>query len=81
MAADTQISSAPQSGMRDFSPAEVRLRDWATSIITGTYERFGFTKIETPALENINLLRRGEGGETCNSFLKCSSAATSSTKC
>jgi len=63
MAADTQISSAPQSGMRDFSPAEVRLRDWATSIITGTYERFGFTKIETPALENINLLRRGEGGE------------------
>jgi histidyl-tRNA synthetase len=63
MASDNQISSAPQSGMRDFSPADVRLRDWATAIITGTYERFGFTKIETPALENINLLRRGEGGE------------------
>lgn len=63
MATDTQISSAPQSGMRDFSPADVRLRDWATGIITSTYERFGFTKIETPAMENINLLRRGEGGE------------------
>jgi histidyl-tRNA synthetase len=63
MATDTQISTAPQSGMRDFSPADVRLRDWATSIITGTYERFGFTKIETPALENINRLRGGEGGE------------------
>jgi histidyl-tRNA synthetase len=63
MATDTQISSAPQSGMRDFSPADVRLRDWATAEITSTYERFGFTKIETPALENINLLRRGEGGE------------------
>ena len=63
MATDTQISSAPLSGMRDFPPAEVRLRDWATQIITATYERFGFTKIETPCLENIQLLKRGEGGE------------------
>jgi len=63
MASDTQISSAPLSGMRDFGPAEVRLRDWATQIITATYERFGFTKIETPCLENIQLLKRGEGGE------------------
>jgi histidyl-tRNA synthetase len=63
MATDTQISSAPLSGMRDFTPAEVRLRDWATQIITATYERFGFTKIETPCLENIRLLKRGEGGE------------------
>ncbi len=63
MATDTQISSAPLSGMRDFAPAEVRLRDWATQIITATYERFGFTKIETPCLENIQLLKRGEGGE------------------
>jgi len=63
MATDSQISSAPLSGMRDFTPAEVRLRDWATQIITATYERFGFTKIETPCLENIQLLKRGEGGE------------------
>jgi histidyl-tRNA synthetase len=63
MATDTQISSAPLSGMRDFSPAEVRLRDWATHVITATYERFGFTKIETPCLENLQLLRGGEGGE------------------
>lgn len=63
MATDTQISSAPLSGMRDFSPAEVRLRDWATHVITSTYERFGFTKIETPCLENLQLLRGGEGGE------------------
>lgn len=63
MASDTQISSAPLSGMRDFGQSEVRLRDWATQIITATYERFGFTKIETPCLENIQLLKRGEGGE------------------
>lgn len=54
MATDSQISSAPLSGMRDFTPAEVRLRDWATQIITATYERFGFTKIETPCLETSN---------------------------
>ncbi|MBI5175109.1 MAG: histidine--tRNA ligase [Candidatus Obscuribacter sp.] len=63
MAVDSQISSAPQSGMRDFLPREVRLRDWATAIITATYEQFGFTKIETPCLENIALLKRGDGGE------------------
>jgi histidyl-tRNA synthetase len=59
----TTVSNAPQSGMRDFLPAEVRLRDWATSVITSTYEQFGFTKIETPCLENIALLKRGDCGE------------------
>jgi histidyl-tRNA synthetase len=49
--------------MRDLLPADVALRDWATSVILRTYERFGFTHIETPAMEHINLLRRGEGGE------------------
>jgi histidyl-tRNA synthetase len=56
-------SSAPPRGMRDFLPADVALRDWATGVILKTYESFGFTRIETPALENINLLRRAEGGE------------------
>src|ERR1700677_548269 len=56
-------SSAPPRGMRDFLPAETALRDWATGVILKTYESFGFTRIETPALENINLLRRGEGGD------------------
>lgn len=56
-------SSAPPRGMRDFLPADAAIRDWATGVILKTYESFGFTRIETPALENINLLRRGEGGE------------------
>ena len=43
MASDTQISSAPLSGMRDFTPYEVQLRDWATQKITQTYEKYGFT--------------------------------------
>lgn len=56
-------SSAPPRGMRDLLPADAAIRDWATGVILKTYESFGFTRIETPALENINLLRRGEGGE------------------
>lgn len=57
------LSSAPPSGMRDFVPRDAALRDWAQSVILSTYERFGFARIETPALENISLLRKGEGGE------------------
>lgn len=58
-----RIGSTPQSGMRDFTPQEVQLRDWATAVIARTYEQFGFTRIETPCLENLALLRRGDGGE------------------
>jgi histidyl-tRNA synthetase len=49
--------------MRDFLPEESALRDWATAQLVKTYEQFGFTRIETPALENIANLRGGEGGE------------------
>lgn len=59
----TTLGSAPASGMRDFLPQDVSLRDWAATVILRTYQQFGFTRIETPALEHINLLRRGEGGE------------------
>lgn len=60
---DKPISAAPAAGMRDMVPSEVALRDWAIHVITNSYEQFGFTRIETPIMENINLLRRGEGGE------------------
>jgi histidyl-tRNA synthetase len=62
MSIDKQ-SFAPPRGMRDFLPAETVLRDWATSVILRAYERFGFTRIETSILENINRLRKSEGGE------------------
>ncbi len=63
MNATPKFSAAPAAGMRDFLPQDVALRDWAISQITSTYERFGYTRIETPVMENINLLRGGEGGE------------------
>src|ERR1700736_785338 len=63
MSTGLTLSTAPPSGMRDLLPAETALRDWAAAQLVKTYEQFGFTRIETPALENIANLRGGEGGE------------------
>jgi len=63
MSTSTQFRAKPARGMRDLLPDEVSLRDWATEVIVGTYRSFGFTRIETPAVENIELLKKGEGGE------------------
>jgi histidyl-tRNA synthetase len=57
------ITITPPRGMRDLLPAQVALRDWASSIILQNYGLFGFTRIETPVMEHIHLLRGGEGGE------------------
>jgi histidyl-tRNA synthetase len=57
------INSDPPRGMRDLLPGQVRLRDWASSVIQASYSRFGFTRIETPVMENIQHLRGAEGGE------------------
>lgn len=59
----TTLSTAPARGMRDFLPPEVALRDWAISRLISIYEQFGFTRIETPAVENIANLKQSEGGE------------------
>jgi histidyl-tRNA synthetase len=49
--------------MRDILPAEAELRDTAAGTILGVYRRYGFRRIETPALESLELLTGGGGGE------------------
>jgi histidyl-tRNA synthetase len=49
--------------MRDVLPDEVGLRDRTLATILDVYRRRGFTRIETPAVESLKLLTRGEGGE------------------
>ena len=56
-------NTSPARGMRDLLPREVELRDAVTATILDCYQRYGFTRIETPALERIELLTSGEGGE------------------
>ena len=53
----------PVKGMRDFLPGEVRLREHLTGVIARTYAQHGFVRIETPAVEHIELLQNSEGGE------------------
>ncbi len=57
------VNTSPARGMRDLLPREVELRDAVTATILDCYQRYGFTRIETPALEHIELLNSGEGGE------------------
>lgn len=49
--------------MKDLLPREVELRDGAAAAILATYKRYGFHRIETPALENLRLLLGSGGGE------------------
>src|SRR5262245_42105935 len=49
--------------MRDLLPDEVELRDSTAVTILDVYRRYGFRRVETPALESLQLLTRGEGGE------------------
>jgi len=66
MSTGTSMSTSPARGMRDMLPRETALRDWAITKLVKRYEQFGFTRIETPSVENINQLKGSEGGENLN---------------
>jgi len=56
-----QISSP--RGMRDFLPVEKARRDHYLELILRVYKNRGFQSIETPAMENIDRLLSGQGGD------------------
>jgi histidyl-tRNA synthetase len=58
-----RIDNSPARGMRDLLPADVAVRDHVLESIVAVYRRFGYQRIETPALEDINRLQSGEGGD------------------
>jgi histidyl-tRNA synthetase len=58
-----KMDLTPARGTRDLLPATVALRDHVLGQITEVYRRYGYQRIETPALENIERLRGGQGGE------------------
>lgn len=53
----------PTTGMKDILPAEMQIRDYVTGLVKETYQTFGFTSIETPAVEHIENLCSKQGGE------------------
>src|SRR5205807_2483437 len=58
-----KLDTAPPRGMKELLPTEVELRDQASATILATYKRYGFRRIETPALESLKLLLGSGGGE------------------
>lgn len=53
----------PPRGMRDFLPLEKAARNELLAKIIGSYAAHGFQEIETPALESIERLSSGVGGD------------------
>jgi histidyl-tRNA synthetase len=57
-AISVKIDNSPARGTRDLLPADVAVRDHVLESITTVYRRFGYQRIETPALEDITRLMR-----------------------
>ncbi len=52
-------------GTRDFSPIEMSQRNYIFSIIRNVFEKYGYSPIETPSMENLSTLtgKYGEEGD------------------
>ena len=58
-----KIDNSPPRGTRDLLPDTVAVRDHVLATISEVYHRYGYRRIETPALEDIRRLQGGDGGE------------------
>lgn len=57
-------------GTRDFLPAEAELREKIQQTIFEIYRRNGFSRIMTPAVEDIENLDKSDGGDNLNLIFK-----------
>lgn len=60
----TQKPSIPK-GTRDFGPAEMAARDYIFNTVRSVFRKYGYSPIETPAMENLSTLlgKYGEEGD------------------
>jgi len=65
-----QVSTKPVKGTRDFDPIDAALREYVKGVILQSYRSFGFNQIETPVMENIDILHNADGGENLNMLFK-----------
>ena len=72
------MKTQPLKGMRDLLPAEQALRDYIQGEILATYRAAGFQRISTPILEDLENLKKSDGGDNLNLIFRCSSGAKSS---
>ncbi len=57
------LMKKPVTGMKDILPEEMAIRNYCIQVIRETYAGFGFSSIETPAVEHIENLLSKQGGE------------------
>lgn len=57
-------------GTNDYLPKEVLIRDYLQSVILRTYQSYGFERIMTPIIEDIENLDKSEGGENLGLIFK-----------
>lgn len=60
----------PVKGTNDYLSQEMELRDFLKNKILNTYKSYGFERISTPILEDIENLDNSEGGENLNLIFK-----------
>ncbi|MCR5481797.1 MAG: histidine--tRNA ligase [Clostridia bacterium] len=60
----------PVKGMNDYLPEEVRIRDYLQNEIIRTYRTYGFERITTPIIEDIENLDKSDGGDNLNLIFK-----------
>ncbi|MFI3241051.1 MAG: histidine--tRNA ligase [Alphaproteobacteria bacterium] len=64
------INALPVRGTKDFLPKEAEIRDYVQNIILSTYKEFGFNRIQTPIMEDIERLDKSDGGENLSLIFK-----------
>lgn len=60
----------PAKGTQDILPEDMALRNYVQDTIRNTYKERGFTQIQTPSIENIELLTNSDGGENLRMLFK-----------
>ena len=64
------MSTLPVRGTKDYLPKEVEIRDYLRTKIENIYKNFGFNKINTPTMEDIERLNKSDGGENLAMIFK-----------
>lgn len=65
-----KINTEPVRGTRDFLPNETRVREFVRTKILSVYQKYGFSQIVTPIMEDINLLLGSDGGDNLKLIFK-----------
>lgn len=64
------MKTTPVKGTNDYLPKEVLIRDYLQKSILEIYQSYGFEKITTPVIEDIENLDKSDGGENLGLIFK-----------